>query len=158
MLTNTYPTDGHDPVAITAATIAIEDAERRHRVALRQIARLLTNDTIDALQAAELETDTLARFVREARELERHGPQHCGPQLWARYERRARDGDAQATVERSRSPLPRGLTRRTRVLRERQMAVVASAHVDASLRPLTFGDEDPETIGVRHDLAAAGLL
>lgn len=157
MLTNTT-TDMQDMPAIAAATIAIDEAERRHEAGLREIAQLLNAGAIEAGEAAALEAETRARFVGEAHELERQGVQHCAPARSAAYERHAADPEAQATVERLRSPLLHGLTKRTRVLRERQMAVVASARVDASPWRLVIGDEDTETLGVRHDLAAAGLL
>lgn len=158
MLTNPAIADPQDPAEITAATVAREAAEQRQLTALQEIAQLAASGAISTLEATELRAETLARFVQEARDLEARGEELCGAVLWARYERRARQRTEASVADRLRSPRLRGLSSRVRTLRERQMAVVASARVDATLRRLLLGDEDPDTLSVRHDLAAAGLL
>jgi hypothetical protein len=55
MLTNTAPAHTEDLAVPSAATIAIEDAERRWHLALRDIARLVEAGELDELEAAELE-------------------------------------------------------------------------------------------------------
>jgi len=74
MLTNTATIDLPDHSGeITATTIAIDDAERRHQAALRDITRLADSDQISADEAAGLEAETIARFVAHAHELELRG-------------------------------------------------------------------------------------
>ena len=71
MLTNTATIDGqHDASEITATTIAIDAAERRHQAALRDITRLAETEQISADEAGGLEAETIARFVAHAHELE----------------------------------------------------------------------------------------
>ena len=158
MLTNTATPDLQDHAEVTATTIAIETAERRARAALRDIDRLAAAGEISALEAAELETDTLARLTAHCRELELRGEEIVDPRLWAGYEACAAGRHAAAVVDRRRSPRLRGLTPRVRAQRERQMCVVATARVSNDvLRGLQL-DEDEESLEMRHELAAAGLL
>ena len=159
MLTNTAIAETQDPTQITAVMVAIEDAERRHRRALADIAQLLRDGAISAAEAAELEADTLSRFVGEAHDVERHGAELYEPAAWARYERRARQRTDAIAADRLRSPRLRGLTTPVRARREREMCVVASARVsDLCDWQRLLADEDPDALSARHDLAAAGLL
>lgn len=156
MLTNTATPDLQDHAEVTATTIAIEAAERRARVALRDIRRLVDAGEISAVQAADLEAETLARH--DCRELELRGEEIVDPRLWAGYEARAARHRAAAVADRRRSPRLRGLTPRVRAQRERQMCVVATAHVPGDvLRGLQL-DDDEESLAMRRELAAAGLL
>ena len=158
MLTNTATPDPQDHAEVTATTIAIEVAERRARAALRDVGRLAAAGEISALEAAGLETETLARLTAHCRELELRGEEIVDPRLWAGYEARAARQRAAAVADRRRSPRLRGLTPRVRAQRERQMCVVATAHVTNDvLRGLQL-DEDEESLAMRHELAAAGLL
>lgn len=158
MLTNTATPDLQDHGEITATTIAIEVAERRARAALREIVQLAHTDEISHGEAAELEAETLARLTAHCRELELRGEEIVDPRLWAGYEARAARHRTAAVADRRRSPRLRGLTPRVRAQRERQMCVVATAHVSNDvLRGLQL-DEDEESLAMRHELAAAGLL
>ncbi len=158
MLTNTATADPQDRIEITATTIAIEAAEARCRAALRDIARLAEGEQISPIEAADLEADTIARLITHVRALESRGEQIVDPRVWAGYEARAARRRAAAVADRRRSPRLRGLSPRVRALRERQMCVVATAHVSNDvLRGLRL-DEDQESLEMRHELAAAGLL
>ena len=158
MLTNTANPDLQDHADVTATTIAIDVAERRARAALRDISRLVDTGEISAVQAADLEADTLARLTTHCRELELRGEEIVDPRLWAGYEARAARERAAAVADRWRSPRLRGLTPRVRAQRERQMCVVATANVTGDvLRGLQI-DEDEESLAMRGELAAAGLL
>ena len=124
----------------------------RHRPPRRTPARSAT------LEAAELEAETLARLTAHCRELELRGEEIVDPRLWAGYEARAAKQRAAAVADRRRSPRLRGLTPRVRAQRERQMCVVATAHVTNDvLRGLQI-DDDEESLVMRRELAAAGLL
>ena len=158
MLTNTAAPDLQDQGEITATTIAIEAAERCARAALREIAHLAHTGEISHAEAAELEAETLARLTADCRELELRGEEIVNPRLWAGYEARAAKHRAAAVADRRRSPRLRGLTPRVRAQRERQMCVVATAHVTGDvLRGLQI-DDDEESLVMRRELAAAGLL
>jgi len=159
MLTNTAIANTHDEgCEITATTIAIDAAERRHQAALRDIARLADSDQISAGEAAGLEAETIARFVAHAHELELRGEEIVDPVLWADYEARAARQRAAAMAERRRHPRLRGLSPRARALRERQMCVVASGRVDTETLRWLGLDDDDESLAAREELAAAGLL
>jgi hypothetical protein len=158
MLTNTAPAHAQDPTELTATTVAIEAAERRSHAALRDLARLLDVGQISIQEATELERETLARFTADARELELRGDQIVDPGRWAQYQQCAAERRADAAVERRRSPRLRGLGRRARELRERQMCVVASARVSSDVLAWLSFDDDAETLAMRGELAAAGLL
>ena len=159
MLTNTAIAHTQEQSGeITATSIAIEAAERGHQAALRDIARLAQRGEIGAEDATDLEAETIARFVSDARELELHGEEIVEPTLWAGYEASAARQRASALAERRRHPRLRGLSPRARVLRERQMCVVASARVDAEILRWLRLDEDDEALEARRELAAAGLL
>jgi hypothetical protein len=158
MLTNTATPDPQDHAEVTATTIAIEVAERRARAALRDVGRLAAAGEISALEAAGLETETLARLTAHCRELDLRGEEIVDPRLWTGYEARAARQRAATVADRRRSPRLRGLTPRVRAQRERQMCVVGTAHVTNDvLRGLQL-DEDEESLEMRHELAAAGLL
>jgi len=159
MLTNTTaPARIADPDEVTATTIAIEDAERRWRAALRDIARLADAGEIDADEALSLQAESAARYTALARELELRGEDIATPERWARYEACAARRRAAMTLERRRSPRLRGPGPRARALRERQMRVVASARVGIDVLRGLVSDEDDERLAVRRELAAAGLL
>jgi len=158
MLTNTANPDLQDHAEVTATTIAIDVAERRARAALRDISRLVDAGEISAVQAADLEADTLARLTTHCRELEWRGEEIVDPRLWAGYEARAERHRAAAVADRRRSPRLRGLTPRVREQRERQMCVVATAHVTGDVMRGLLIDDDEESLAMRRDLAAAGLL
>ena len=158
MLTNTATPDLQDHADVTATTIAIDVAERRARAALRDISRLVDAGEISAVQAAELEAETLARLTTQCRELELRGEEIVDPRLWAGYEARAARQCAAAVADRRRSPRLRGLTPRVRAQRERQMCVVATAHVTGDVLLSLQIDEDEESLAMRGELAAAGLL
>lgn len=158
MLTNTASADAEACTEITATTIAIEDAERGRHAALRDIARLAEVGQISPVEAADLETETLARFIAHARELDLRGEQIVDPLVWADYEDRAARQRAAAVADRRRSPRLRGLSARARALRERQMCVVASARVTTDVLRWLRLDDDEETLATRRELAAAGLL
>lgn len=158
MLTNTATPDLQDHGEVTATTIAIEAAERRARAALRDITALADTGEISALQAAELQAETLARLSAHCRELLLRGEQIVDPGLWAGYEARAARHRAAAVADRRRSPRLRGLTPRVRAQRERQMCVVATAHVTNDVLRGMQIDDDEEACAMRRELAAAGLL
>jgi hypothetical protein len=158
MLTNTAPDHTQDPTQITAPTIAINDAERRCRAALRDLTGLVEAGQISVQEAAALETETLARFTTRARELESRGAQIVAPALWANYEDRAARRCAAAVADRRRSPRLRGVSKSVRALRERQMCVVASARVPNDMLRWLRLDDDEESLAMRGELAAAGLL
>ena len=113
---------------------------------------------ISSLEAAELETDTLARLTAHCRELELRGKEIVGPRLWVSYEARAARQRVAAVADRRRSPRLRGLTPRARAQRERQMCVVATARVTHEVLRGLQSDEDEESLALRRELAAAGLL
>ena len=159
MLTNTATIDLPDHSGeITATTIAIDAAERRHQAALRDITRLAETEQISADEAAELEAETIARFVAHAHELELRGEEIVDRALWADYEARAARQRAVAMAERRRHPRLRGLSPRARAQRERQMCVVASGRVDTEILRWLRLEDDDESLAAREDLAAAGLL
>ena len=158
MLTNTAPAHTAARHEITAATIAIEDVERRWRAALRDVARLAAAEKIADSEAAELEAGLAARFTARARALELHGADITTPAQWARYEARAARRRAEAAGERRRSPRLRCLGPSARRRREREMCVVASARVSADILRGLSCDDDDETLALRRELAAAGLL
>jgi hypothetical protein len=158
MLTNTAPAHTEDLAGTSAATIAIEDAERRWHSALQDIAGLLSAGELDELEAAELEADLATRCTTRVRDLELHGEDATDPLLWARWEARAARRRAAADAERRRSPRLRGLGPRARALRERQMRVVATARVENEILRWLSADDDEDTRAARRDLAAAGLL
>ena len=157
MLTNTAPAT-QDHSQISATTVAIDDAERRCKAALRDLTALLDTGQIGAMEAAELEREALERFTAHARELELHGAQIVGAAQWERYEQRAARQRAAQIADRRRSPRLRGLSARARELRERQMCVVASARVPDDVPRWLRPQDDEETLALRGDLAAAGLL
>lgn len=155
MLTNTAPADPQDPAAtITATTVAIEAGERSLQAALNDIARLAANGTLSPAEVADLEADTTTRFTSLLRELEQRGPEIVDPRLWAEYEARA----SRRRDDRRRGPGLRGVSARTRALRERQMCVVATARVTRDVLGGLGRDDDEEEVAVRGELAAAGLL
>ena len=158
MLTNTASDHTQGPTQITASTIAIDEAERCCRAALRDLTRLLDAGEISNQEAAALQTDTLARFTSRAHELELRGAQIVAPAQWADYEERAAQRRAAAVADRRRSPRLRGVSKSVRALRERQMCVVASAHVPNDVLRWLRLDDDDETFALRGELAAAGLL
>ena len=158
MLTNTATTATQDHSEITATTIAIEAAEARCRAALRDIAELARSLQISAAEAADLEADTIARLITHARALELRGEQIVDPRVWADYEAHAARRRAAAVADRRRSPRLRGLSPRVRALRERQMCVVASARVTRDVLRGLQVDDDEESLALRDELAAAGLL
>ena len=159
MLTNTATADTQDQTGgITATSIAIDAAERRHQIALRDIARLAQGGEIGAEDASDLEAETIARFVSDARELQLRGEEIVEPILWAGYEASAARQRASALAERRRHPRLRGLSPRARALRERQMCVVASVRVDTEILRWLRLDDDDESLATREELAAAGLL
>jgi len=159
MLTNTAIADTHEqPGEVTATTIAIDAAERQHHAALQDIARLVETALISAGEGAGLESETIARFVAHAHELELRGEEIVDAAVWADYEARAARQRAVAMAERRRHPRLRGLSPRARALRERQMCVVTSARVDAEILRWLRLDEDDEALEARRELAAAGLL
>ena len=158
MLTNPATADLHDHAEVTAVTIAIEVTERRARAALRDIGRLAAAGVISTLEAAELEAETLARLTRECRELELRGEEIVGPRRWAGYEACAARRHADAVADRRRSPRLRGLTPLARAQRERQMCVVATGRITHDVLRALQIDEDEESLAMRHELAAAGLL
>jgi hypothetical protein len=157
MLTNTAAASPQD-AEITAITIAIDEAERNCRAALRDIARLSDRGEISHSEAAELEADALARLTAHGRDLELHGKQAIAPLQWAAYEERAARQRAAVLADRRRSPRLRGLSPRVRALRERQMCVVATAHVTREILGGLALDDDEESLLMRGQLAAAGLL
>jgi len=159
MLTNTAIADTQDQSGeITATSIAIDAAERRHQAALRDIARLAQRGEIGAEDATDLQAETIARFVSDARELELRAEQIVEPILWAGYEASAARQRASALAERRRHPRLRGLSPRARALRERQMCVVASGRVDTEILRWLGLEDDGESLAAREELAAAGLL
>lgn len=158
MLTNTATAATQDRPEITATTIAIEAAEARCRAALRDLARLADGEQISTIEAADLEADTIARLIMHVRALESHGEQIVDPRVWAGYEARAVRRRAAAVADRRRSPRLRGLSPRVRALRERQMCVVASARVTQDVLRGLQVDDDEESLALRDELAAAGLL
>ncbi len=79
MLTNTVTAIACNARENPALSIAIDAAERRHRSALCDIARLARTGQISLDEAADLEAETLARFSGEVRELEL-----CGEDPFAR--------------------------------------------------------------------------
>ena len=158
MLTNTATADLQDHAEVTAVTIAIDVAERRARAALRDIGRLAAAGVIGSLEAAELEAETLARLTIECRELELRGEEIVGARRWAGYEARAARRRAAAAADRRRSPRLRGLTPLVRAQRERQMCVVAAGRITHDLLRGLQIEEDEESLAMRHELAAAGLL
>ena len=159
MLTNTAIADTQDQTGgITAASIAIDAAERQHHVALHDISQLVETAHISAVEGAGLESETIARFVAHAHELELRGEEIVDAAVWADYEARAARQRAVAMAERRRHPRLRGLSPRARALRERQMCVVASARVDTEILRWLRLDDDDESLATREELAAAGLL
>ena len=158
MLTNTAAATSHNSDAVTPTLLAIQDAERRHRAALQDITALLDSGQISALEACDLEAETLSRFAHEGHQLETRGAELCDPDTWSRYTQLAAEQTDQAAAERLRSPLLRGLSARARATCERQMAVVRSARVDTHVLRFLLADDDPDAIAARGDLAAAGLL
>lgn len=159
MLTNTATAaNTQDRPEITATTIAIEAAEARCRAALRDLARLADGEQISTIEAADLEADAIARLIMHVRALESRGEQIVDPRVWAGYEARAARRRAAAVADRRRSPRLRGLSPRVRALRERQMCVVASARVTQDVLRGLQVDDDEESLALRDELAAAGLL
>ena len=159
MLTNTAPAPSHDDDGqVTAMTIAIEDAERRWRAALRDLAALLDDGKIDLAQAAELETEALARFTGCVRALELDGLEILDAACRSRLEQRAARRQAAQLAERRRHPRLRGLGPRERAVRERQMCVVLGARVEHDLLRRLDVDDDEEALATRLELEAAGLL
>ncbi|MCA1701575.1 MAG: hypothetical protein LC790_22865 [Actinobacteria bacterium] len=90
--------------------------------------------------------------------MEARGEQIVDPRVWAGYEARAARRRAAAVADRRRSPRLRGLSPRVRALRERQMCVVASARVTQDVLRGLQVDDDEESVALRDELAAAGLL
>lgn len=159
MLTNTALAEPQDDTGtVTATTIAVEAAEQRRHAAIREIDRLVDSGRISAAEASDLETDVNARLISHVRDLELHGEEAVDPELWAGYEEVAARRRAAVLADRRRSPRLRGLSARTRAVRERQMCVVASARVSTDLLRLLRPDDDEETFAMRGELAAAGLL
>jgi hypothetical protein len=157
MLTNTEATAAQPPQ--TAATkMAIEDAERRCRAALRDIGRLIRNGDVSAVEAADLEGETIGRFIAQTRELETHGAEAVAPGSTADCAGRAALPRPTASSGRPRRERSRALSAPARALRERQMRVVATARVSSDVLRGLWIDEDEETLAMRAELAAAGLL
>jgi hypothetical protein len=157
MLTNTAATTTQS-TQTTAATIAIDDAEYRCRVALRDIARLADAGQISRLEAADLETETVARLTAQIRQLETYGEAIAEPVVRPDNARRTQSQHPAAESDRPRTHHPRSLSARARALRERQMCVVASARVSIDVLRGLWLDDDEETLATRRELASAGLL
>jgi hypothetical protein len=157
MLTNTDVTAAQ-PSQTAATTIAIEDAERSCRAALRDIGRLIRAGEVSAIDAADLETETVARFIAQARELETRGTEAVAPPPTADRVACAEAQRQTARSGRSRGKRPRGLSAPARALRERQMCVVATGRVSSDVLRGLWLDDDEETLATRGELAAAGLL
>jgi hypothetical protein len=157
MLTNTTRDVPQDPTQIAAASLVIDDAERHCEAALGDLARLVARRAISAPEAAALESEALARFTLEARELELRAAEMLDPRCWAAYEERAKQLLSARCAEHAGASREARVSARTRARRERQMCVVASARVSAEIRAWLC-DEDDETLAARRDLAAAGLL
>ena len=155
MLTNTEATAAQ-PTAAT--TIAIENAEQGCRAALRDIGRLIRTGQISAIEAADLETETIARFIAQTRELEMRGAEAISPPPTADRAACAEVQGATAPSGRSRAKRSRGLSAPARALRERQMCVVATGRVSSDVLRGLWLDDDEETLATRGELAAAGLL
>lgn len=159
MLTNTAPAELQDHTsAVTATSIAVEAAEQRRHAALREVDWLVDSGQISAALASDLEADVNARLIAHVRALELYGEDVIDQELWARYVQLAARRCAAALADRRRSPRLRGLSARTRAVRERQMCVVASGRVSTDLLRLLRPDADEETFAMRGELAAAGLL
>ena len=157
MLTNTEAPAAQSPQA-NATTIAIEDAELRCRAALRDIGRLIRTGQVSAIEAADLETETIARFIAHTRELETRGTEDAAAPATADREACAEAQHSTAPSGRSRGKRSRALSGPARALRERQMCVVATGRVSSDVLRELWLDEDDETLATRGELAAAGLL
>ena len=157
MLTNTEAPAAQS-LQTTATTIAIEDAERRCRAALRDIGRLIRTGEVSAIEAADLETETIARFIAQTRELDTRGAETVATRLTPDDAGCADSQRPTSPSGRPRGERSRGLSARARALRERQMCVVASARVSSEVLRGLWPDEDEETLATRGELAAAGLL
>ena len=158
MLTNTDAT-AKRPTQATATTIAIDETERRCRAALRDIARLTRTGKVSGIEAADLESETIARFIAKTRELETRSEEDSDPAARSADRTACIDGQRPAaSSDRPRGHETRGLSARARALRERQMRAVASARVSSEVLRGLWLDEDDETLATRGELAAAGLL
>jgi predicted S18 family serine protease len=157
MLTNTAATTAQ-PTQTTATTIAIDDAEYRCRAALREIARLADAGQISGLEAADLETEMVAKLTVQTRELETYGDAIADAVVRSDNARRTEGPHRAAESDRPRSQHPGSLSARARALRERQMCVVASARVSIDVLRGLWLDDDEETLATRRELASAGLL
>ena len=157
MLTNTEATAAQLPQT-AATTTALEDAERRCRAALRDIGRLIRNGEVGALEAADLEGETIARFIAQTRELETQGAKAVAPCPTADRAGRPVAQRAAASSGRPGGERSRGLSAPARALRERQMCVVVTARVSSDVLRGLWIDADEETLATRGELAAAGLL
>ena len=157
MLTNTEAPAAQPPQT-AATTIAIEDAELRCRAALRDIGRLIRTGQVSAIEAADLETETIARFIAQTRELETRGAEDVAPPPTADRVACAEAQRPTAPSGRPRGKRSRALSAPARALRERQMCVVATGRVSSDVLRGLWLDDDDETLATRGELAAAGLL